>query len=68
MYVKFSRAVWSSTLNRFVPSSTEWVELWVWMGDDSSEPDAYAYDSRGDSYDVDLYIDDYLISGPSWPY
>ena len=63
VYLKFSRAVWSSSLNRFVPSPSEWVELWIWMGNDDSEPSAYVYDSDGSFYYVDLYVDGY---GP-WP-
>ena len=43
--------------------ASKWIEIWVWMGDDDSEPSAYVYDSEGNFYSVDLYIDDY---GP-WP-
>ena len=66
VYVKFSRAVWSSSLNRFVPSSSEWVELWVWMGSDDLEPYAYVYDSEGGRYETCFYIDEYHWSGPDY--
>lgn len=62
-------------LNRFIRwlpngdpdcSTSEWIEIWVWMGDDNSQPSAYIYDSEGNFYYVDLYIDGYWISGPSF--
>ena len=43
--------------------ASKWIEIWVWMGNDDSETAAYVYDSDGNSYDVDLYVDGY---GP-WP-
>ena len=46
-----------------VVSPSDWIEIWVWMGDDDSEPSPWAEDSEGNFYSVDLYIDDY---GP-WP-
>ena len=62
--VRLSRNLgWSPQLNRFVPSPTDWVEIWFWLGNDDFEPSAYVYDSEGNSYYVDLYVDGY---GP-WP-
>ena len=57
------RIGWSPTLNRFVHSPSEWVEIWLWLGNSGSEPSAYVYDSEGNFYYVDLYVDGY---GP-WP-
>ena len=48
---------------RTVCLASQWIELWVWMGDDDSQPSAYVYDSDGNFYYVDLYVDGY---GP-WP-
>lgn len=46
-----------------VCSASEWIELWVWLGDDDglvgSNPYAYVYDSKGNFYYVDIYIDGY---------
>ena len=58
----------------FHGSDDGWVEVWIWMGGLDDPPVAYVYDSsnssgRGGSgsfYCVDLYIDGYLVSGPSW--
>ena len=46
------------------PNRDEWIELWVWIGDDDLGPYAYVYDSDGSFYYVGLYIDGY---GPLWP-
>ena len=67
-------AIWNGT--SWVPDFDvgQWIQIWVWMevSDDSIDrnPSAYVYDSdsNGVSYDVDLYIDGYLVNGPSWPY
>ena len=42
-----------------------WVEVWGYPGSANSSPSASVYDSDGNSYDVDLAIDGYVISGPS---
>ena len=53
---------------------SEWVSIWVWMGSDSDStpPSAFVCDSTNSSspsagtpYYVDLYVDGYLVSGPS---
>ena len=60
-------AIWNGT--RWVPDfdAGQWIQIWVWMGEDDDSIDgshsAYVYDSEGNFYYVDLYIDDY---GP-WP-
>ena len=62
--VRLSRNLgWSPQLNSFVPSPSEWVEIWFWLGNDDFEPSAWVEDSEGNYYYVDLYVDDY---GP-WP-
>ena len=70
--VKLNRLIGILPNGRPVYSLTEWIEIWVWMGvsDDSIDgnPSAWVEDSEGNSYEVDLYIDGYLINGPSWPY
>ena len=43
-----------------------WVEVWVWTGTATDSPSAYVYDSDGGFYYVDLAIDGYVISGPSF--
>ena len=48
-----------------IDESAGWVEVWVWTGTATHSPSAYVYDSDGNSYDVDLAIDGYVISGPS---
>ena len=61
--VRLRRALgWSPTLNRVVYSSSEWVEIWLWLGNDDWEPSAFVYDSEGNFYHVGLYVDDY-----PWP-
>ena len=55
---------WSSRLQRWIYSTSDWVEIWVWMGDDDLDPYAWAEDSEGYRYDVDLYFDGYHFSGP----
>ena len=53
-----------------------WVEVWIWMGGPGDPPVAWVHDStnsdqRGGSgipYQVDLYVDGFFVSGPSWPY
>lgn len=52
-----------------------WVKVWIWMGGGRDDlPVDYVYDSTnsdepgsaGTSYSVDLYVDGYLVSGPSF--
>ena len=51
--------------SRFLDEDSGWIEVWVWTGTATDSPVAYVYDSDGNSYDVDLAIDGYVISGPS---
>lgn len=51
-----------------------WIEVWIWMGGFNAPPEAYVYNSsnfsvpggEGTFYEVDLFIEGYLISGPSY--
>ena len=61
--IKLHRFVRWLSDGRPVVSRSDWIEIWVWMGNDNSEPAAWVEDSEGNSYDVDLYVDGY---GP-WP-
>ena len=52
---------------RPVCSTSKWIEFWVWLGTYEYGPYAYAYDSDGNFYYVDLYLDGYWISsGPPY--
>ena len=56
--VRLSRNLgWIPQLNGYLPSSSEWGEIWLWLGNDEFEPSAYVHDSEGNFYYVDLYVD-----------